>query len=291
MKKYLAIVNPISGVKGKETVMKSLSESFNRADERLYFAFTTGEGSAESLTKEAINEGYEAVIAIGGDGTINEIARTLYNTPLKLGIIPRGSGNGLARALGIPCQREDEAVRIIRNGQSRSIDTAFANEYPFFCTFGVGFDAAVTKRYTDIPSRGLFAYLSSAIDEYIHFTPQRYQITIEGETFEQRAMLVTCANIEQYGNNAFIAPGALPDDGLIDLVLISPVNILQIPHFVRQLLTKQINRNILAQSFRCQELTLEREQEGDVQIDGESLCMGKKIKIKVAPRSLRVYTP
>lgn len=291
MKKYLAIVNPIAGVKEKETAMKLLARAFSGEDERLYFTFTSEYTSAFTLAKEAITKGYEALIAIGGDGTINEVAAALYNSPLKLGIIPKGSGNGMARALGIPIDDDEAAVEVIRRAHVRAIDTSFANGSPFFCTFGVGFDAGLTHRYSEIASRGLFSYLKSAIDEYIGFKPKMYKITAGGTTFSCEAMLVTCANIDQYGSNAFIAPGASPDDGLLDLVIVSPISLLRVPQLVVQLFTKRISHNTQVESLRCADITIEREEEGIVQVDGESLEMGKSIAIKVIPRSLQVYVP
>lgn len=291
MKKYLAIVNPIAGVKEKETAIKLLAKAFSGEDERLYFTFTSEQTSASILAKEAIVKGYEAVIALGGDGTINEVAAALYNSNVKLGIIPKGSGNGMARALGIPVDDDAKAVEIVRRGTTHAIDTAFANGHPFFCTFGVGFDANVTQRYSEIPSRGLFSYLKSAIDEYIHFTPKKYKITAGGATFSRKAMLITCANIDQYGSNAFIAPGASPDDGLLDLVIVSPIPLLKVAQLVIQLFTKKIDQNAQVESLRCANITIEQETKGVVQVDGESLEMDKIIKIKVIPQSLQVYVP
>lgn len=291
MKKYLAIVNPSSGVTDKSDVLPLLAKAFTNEEERIYFMLTNGDGDAEHFTKEAIVDGYETIIAIGGDGTINAIAGALYNSSVNLGIIPKGSGNGMARALGIPVNDDRAAIDIIRRGNLRAIDTSFANGIPFFCTFGIGFDAEVTRRYAEASTRGIFTYLRSAVDEYIHFKPKRYTISACGKTFLRKAMLITCANIDQYGSNTYIAPGARPDDGLLDLVVISPIPFLKTAQLALQLFTQTIGDNARVESIRCPKITLRRDAPGYVQLDGESLIMGEEIKIKVIPRSLSVYAP
>lgn len=290
-KKYLAIVNPISGIGEKGSVLPMLSEAFSNDEQQIYFVFTHKEKDAERFAKEAIHEGYDSVIAVGGDGTINQIAGVLYNSTVKLGVIPKGSGNGMARSLGIPISNDQAAIEVIKKGHTRAIDTSFANGIPFFCTFGVGFDAGVTKRYAEASTRGIFTYFRSAVDEYIHFKPKRYTITASGKRFEREAMLITCANIDQYGSNTYIAPGAMPDDGLLDLVIISPISLIETPKLAVQLFTKRVDDNANVESLRCANITIERKEAGSVQIDGESLEMGREIKIKVVPQSLHIYAP
>lgn len=290
-KRYLGIINPISGMSRKYRIPAMLADAFSGDDERIIFAFTKKEGDAAMLAREAIKDAYEGVIAVGGDGTINEIAGALYNSNVKLGIIPKGSGNGLARALGIPLDSESTAIDIIRQGHAMAIDASFANGIPFFCTFGVGFDAAVTQRYAQAATRGLSSYIWSVLDEYRSFKPKQYRITANKKTFEREAMIVTCANIDQYGNNAFIAPGASPNDGLLDLVIVAPVEGFQAAQVAIQLFTKTVDKNTRIESLRSAEIKIEREEEGIAQIDGESIVLGKEINISVIPRSLLIYTP
>lgn len=290
-KKYLAVVNPISGTSSKDEILPYLAEEYSHNNERLYICFSQKENDAALLAKEAVCNNFEAVIAVGGDGTINEIAKELYNTPVKLGIIPKGSGNGLARALGIPLNDTQKAAEIIHRAHVSALDTSFANGLPFFCTVGVGFDAAITKRYAEATRRGIFSYVKSVVEEYITYDSEQYQITADGNTFECKAMLITCANINQYGSNTYIAPGAKPNDGLLDLVILSPVSPLQAPQLAVQLFTKKVEKNTLIESLQCKEITIKRKHDGLVQLDGETLSMGSSIQISIAPQSLQVYTP
>lgn len=290
-KKYFAIINPISGIRKKYRIPAMLAEAFSGKNERIFFSFTKGKGDASLLVQQAIKNNVDAVIAVGGDGTINEIAGALYNSRIPLGIVPKGSGNGLARALGLPLDKEEEAIEIIKQGGTTAIDTAFANGIPFFCTFGVGFDAAVTQRYAQASTRGISSYIISAIEEYFSFRPKHYRITSEGKTIEREAMLVTCANIDQYGNNAFIAPHASPSDGKIDLIIAGNTTGIEVPQMALQLFTNNIDKNRKIESLRSDHIVIERDQPGVVQLDGESLKMGKQIEISISARSLEIYTP
>ena len=290
-RKYLVIINPISGTGGKSTLPHLIAETLAPEADAFFISYTRGEGHAAKLATEAAAHGFDTIIAVGGDGTVNEIAAALYGTHTALGIIPKGSGNGLARAMGIPLDKEAEALAIIKTGKYTEIDTGLANGTPFFCTFGVGFDAAVTERYEDAASRGIFTYIKATIDEYLRFEPKSYLITTAEGTFKRKAQLITCANIDQYGSNAYIAPGASPSDGLLDLVILRPVEGLQAAQVAIQLFTKRIRENARLESVRGSSFVIERAEEGIVQIDGESRVMGRRIEIGIEPRSLRLLVP
>lgn len=290
-KRVLAIINPISGIGSKTKVPTLLASAYQSREEELLITYTKGEGHAPELIREALDYGVDTIIAVGGDGTINEIAGALSGSSVKLGILPRGSGNGLARALGIPLQNDVEAIRIITEGRVSSIDMGMANGRPFFCTCGVGFDAEMTRRYDDASTRGLLTYIKSAIDEYITFKPREYRISIDGHDIGGEAFLITCANIDQYGNNVYIAPNASPSDGLLDLVIIRPMDSIHAAQVAIQLFTKNIEKNARIESYRGAHIIIERDHEGAAQIDGESVQMGKRIEINVRQQNLLVYTP
>ena len=275
--RILAIINPISGVGSKTRIPGLLADAYNSREEELLITYTKGEGHATRLVKEAIENDIDSIIAVGGDGTINEIASALHGSHVKMGIIPKGSGNGLARALGLPLSR----------------DTGLVDGTPFFCTCGVGFDAEMTKRYAETSRRGLITYIKAAIDEYIAFRPQQYRITIDGEIVETKAFLVTAANIDQYGNNFYIAPDASPSDGLLDLVILRPFDPLLAGHVALQLVTKNIDKNSCVDSYRGANIVIEREcdDKAPAQIDGESVLAGNRMEIGVRKQSLLVYTP
>lgn len=291
--RILAIINPISGVGSKTRIPGLLADAYNSREEELLITYTKGEGHATRLVKEAIENDIDSIIAVGGDGTINEIASALHGSHVKMGIIPKGSGNGLARALGLPLSSDSEAIRVITEGHTTAIDTGLVDGKPFFCTCGVGFDAEMTKRYAETSRRGLLTYIKAAIDEYIAFRPQQYRITIDGETIETKAFLVTAANIDQYGNNFYIAPDASPSDGLLDLVILRPFDPLLAGHVALQLVTKNIDKNSCVDSYRGANIVIEREcdDKAPAQIDGESVLAGNRIEIGVRKQSLLIYTP
>lgn len=291
-RRVLAIINPISGVASKTRTPELLADAYNQREEELLITYTKGEGHATQLVQEAIEHQIETVIAIGGDGTINEIAGALHGSSVKMGIIPKGSGNGLARALGLPLSDDAEAIKVITEGHTTAIDTGIVNGKPFFCTCGVGFDAEMTKRYAETSRRGLLTYIRAAIDEYIAFKPQNYRITIDNEVIETRAFLVTIANIDQYGNNFYIAPGASPSDGLLDLVILQPFAPLLAGHVALQLVTKSIDKNSSVYNYRGAHIIIERDcEKAPAQVDGESVMTGDRIEIGIKKQSLLVYTP
>ncbi len=291
MKRVLAIINPISGTFSKGSIPSLLAQTYNAREEELFIAYTKGKNHARELAKEAVSKGVETIIAVGGDGTINEVASSIYGTSSKMGIIPKGSGNGLARALGIPIYNEKEAISIITQGDVSLIDTGEMNGIPFFCTCGVGFDADLTQRYEEDLSRGLLAYVRSAIKEYHLFKAKPYRIQVDGVSISREAFLLTCANIDQYGNNAYIAPHASLSDGLFDLVLIRPISGLNMARLAVQLFTKKIDKNACVDLFKGKHIIIEREEEGSVQIDGEKHHLGKELEILMSEKRLQVYAP
>lgn len=286
--KILVIINPISGTSSKVSIPSKLQEAFQDREKELFITYTKQAGHATHLVQEAHSLGFSSIIAVGGDGTINEIAAAMAETTMTLGIIPMGSGNGLARSLGIS-MNEDKAIETILNNHVIEIDGGTANGKPFFATFGMGFDAEVTKKYDDNSFRGPLSYVFSTIDEFFNHKPNHYRIHIGNEVIEQDAFLITCANACQYGNNAYIAPNAKMNDGVLDLVVVSRISPLAVPQFALQLFTKRINKNTSIDVYRSDQFLIERESEGAIQVDGESGEMGQRIEIKIRPGVLNVY--
>jgi YegS/Rv2252/BmrU family lipid kinase len=255
------------------------------------FFFTEFHGHAYLLASEAVEKGADYVIAVGGDGTVNEVAKALVDSQSALGIIPMGSGNGLARDLSIPLDSR-KAIDVILEHNIAPIDYCKANENIFFCTCGVGFDARISQRFAEEKHRGSWAYLRSVITEYIKFKPEGYEITLDdSETVRKKAFLVTCANASQYGNNAYIAPLADMNDGLIDVAVLLPMTSLDIVGMVFQMFTKQLNKNPKVKYFKAKKLTVKREKAGIVHLDGEPFSMEKSVTIEVFRSGLRVLVP
>lgn len=254
-------------------------------------AYTKSKGEASEIVKQKLKENTRYFIAVGGDGTVNEVARSLINTEGILGIVPVGSGNGLARHLKIPL-RSDKAIKVINSLKYHSIDYGLVNNIPFFCTCGVGFDALVGEKFSKSKDRGLSNYMKTTIQEYFRYTPEKYLITINGERqIQLPAFLITFANASQYGNNTFIAPDADIYDGELDLCILSPFKLSDAPEIGIRLFTKKIDGSSLMHIEKVRTILLERESDGFVHFDGEPLQMGKKLEISLIHKGLNVVMP
>lgn len=291
MKRVLAIINPKSGTRSKGAIPRHLAEAFHDTDCQLYITYTKSSGHASELACCAADEGYERVIAVGGDGTVNEVAQGLLYSKTALSIIPTGSGNGLARALGLPMNVQ-EAVEIAAHGSIDIIDCCEANGMPFFCSCGMGFDAEVSAAFAEAPFRGFLSYAKTAVEHYISYKPSYYTISMDGqEPIRMEAFVVAAANASQYGNNAYIAPKAIMTDGLVDIVILRPFKISELPQITLQLFSKRLEENIHQESFQTSHCIIERASSGVVHLDGEPMEMGERIEIKVQPSAIRVVRP
>lgn len=285
--KILAIINPISGISGKDKIPSMLAKAMQDTEYEVVVSYTKYAGHASEIAADALKEGISAVIAVGGDGTVNEIASSLKYTGVPLGIIPKGSGNGLARALDIPMSVKGAIDRIVE-GNLKTIDCCMANEHPFFCTCGFGFDAQVSKDFADASHRGPLQYMITTVTTFMKYDAQHFRVTIGDETFEQDAFLVTVANASQYGNNAYIAPGAKLDDGLVDVVVIGPMPQIEGPKLAIQLFRGNIDSNERFCRYSAESLIVERDHEGAVHLDGEPVILPRKVEIKVLPGAIKV---
>ena len=286
-KKIVFIVNPISGTQNKRYILKLLPEKLNSELFDWHIAKTEYAGHATLLAKEYSTQDYHAIIAIGGDGTVNEIARSLVHTNVALGIIPCGSGNGLARHLHIPMDPVG-AIKVINRFIAKDVDYGKINEIPFFCTCGVGFDAFVSSKFANAGRRGLLTYLENTLREGLKYKPDTYEIEVEGETRKYKAFLIACANASQYGNNAFIAPQASMSDGMLDVTIMEPFNVLEAPQIAIQLFNKNLLQNSRIKTFRCKNLHIHRTHSGVIHFDGDPTIAGTDIDVQLIEKGLKV---
>lgn len=285
-----AIINPISGVGSKRKIPKMIEDICSEKNCDLTISFTEYAGHASELTQAALNRGTQVILAVGGDGTVNEIARTMVHSDAVLGIIPKGSGNGLARELHIPMDVR-RALDMIAKGHISTIDCCMANERVFFCTCGVGFDAAVSQKFANEKRRGSLTYIKNTIEEYLSYKPEPYELLVDGQTIKEKAFLVACGNASQYGNNAFIAPHANIQDGQMDITILSPFTPLDIAPLAIQLFMKQIDRNSKIKTMKAQQMSIIRQRPGVMHLDGEPVMADSRIDISIMPKSLKVFTP
>ena len=249
--------------------------------------FTEQAGHAFELAQWQIKKGVHYIVAVGGDGTVNEVARAVRDTPAVMGIVPCGSGNGLARHLHIPLKLTD-ALKLINEASVISIDYGLVNDQPFFCTFGVGFDAHVSQAFATSKKRGFLTYVSIIARKFFSYRSHKYKLKIDGQKFKTRAMVVTVANSAQYGNSGYIAPHADITDGKLDVCIVRPFPKFKALLLAIRLLSKKIDKSNYYQMFNGKKITITRKHKGDVHLDGDPCIMDKKLKIRIVPKGLNV---
>lgn len=287
----LLIVNPRSGTTDKGAIIKLAIETLLAAGVSVETAFTERPGHATELASEAASEGVDIVVAVGGDGTVNETARALCNTSSTLGILPVGSGNGLARHLGIPMDAT-KAVELLTAGKLVECDYCTVNDRPFFCTCGIGYDANVAQRFASRPgSRGFINYVRSAIEEIIRYKSEEYTISCDNETLTEKAFLIACCNASQYGNNAFIAPEASISDGLMDITVFHSGLLIRQALNGLDMMLGTLHDNARVHTFRSSRVVINRRKPGAIHIDGDPTMMGTRLVVRCHPRGLRVLSP
>lgn len=288
MIKIAFIINPKSGT-GRKTkypdlIHKYFSESFYQLD--IHFTEYANDGFLRA--KEYVQQEYDAVVAIGGDGTVNEVARAVMGSETALGIVPCGSGNGLALHLKLPLQTS-AALKRIRKMRTTRIDAGLLNDQPFFCTAGVGYDAYIANRFAETGKRGPVVYMGEVIFQYFDYKSQTYKLTFDDyPPIERKAFLITFANASQWGNNASIAPKASVIDGLMDVVVMSEFPLLVAPTISLSLFIKQLDKTRYVETFKCKKLVVERTQSDYVHFDGEPGMMGQELMVQIVPKALKV---
>lgn len=250
---------------------------------------TTHAGHANELAREAVENDYYGILACGGDGTVHEVACGLRGSDVALGIIPLGSGNGLARHLGIPMTIMG-AMKVIAEDRILEADYATANANPFFCTFGVGFDAEVTDKFNKSPGRGLKNYIRTTLEEYLKYKSESYTIIANGRRITEQALLVAVCNASQYGNNAYIAPHASIKDGLLDITIIHKGNIVENTIAAIEMLSGMVGKTTTCTTFQASEITIIRNSDGAVHFDGEPASLERTIHVKCHHRELKLFS-
>ncbi len=288
MKKSIAfIVNPNSGTGNKMETIRLIEKLIDK-DQFVYEVHQTQHpGHAREFAREFARRNFFSVVAVGGDGTVNEVASSLVHTNTSLGIIPIGSGNGLARHLGIPLNVKT-AVEHLNHSEGIMIDYGLVNDQPFFCTCGTGFDAYVSTEFAKGKQRGVMAYLEKVITGYFNYRPIQYHLEGEKVDLKGKAFVLTFANASQWGNNAFIAPQASVQDGMLDVSILSQFPIIAIPSLALQLFTKTIDKDFFMTTLRTKEILLTREMDGPFHYDGEPYEEGTEIRIRTVADGLKV---
>ncbi len=282
----LFIVNPISG-NGKQKNIQAVLENhldFDRFSPTVLF--THCQGHATELSREAIGK-YEYVIAVGGDGTVNEVAKGIVGSDIVMGIIPVGSGNGLARHLNIP-MNTTEAVKVLNKCLQMKMDTIKINGELSVNVSGIGFDAFVAHKFSTNGKRGPIPYVKIAATEFQHYKSQAYQITVDGKIQYNNAFMISIANSSQFGNNALISPEAKVDDGLIDLCILSDFPKVEAPALASRLINKTIHKSKFMEIIRGKNIRIDTNHPLICHIDGEPKTFDDMLNIELVPSSLNM---
>ena len=281
------IVNPISGTGKKDTLPDRIAAALDHDRFSYEVLFTEYRGHAAELTRQCVARHVDVVVAVGGDGTVNEVARSLVHTETALGIIPCGSGNGLARHLCIPMD-VDKAIAIINHCQIEPFDYGVINDLPFFCTCGMGFDAFISLKFAEAGKRGPITYVENVLKEGLKYKPETYELVDDQGTVYHKAFLIACANASQYGNNAYIAPGATMKDGELDVIIMEPFGVLDAPQIAADLFMKTLSNNSKIKTFRTKSIHIHRRQPGAIHYDGDPVMTGQDIDVHIEPLGIRI---
>jgi diacylglycerol kinase (ATP) len=291
--KLLFIFNPKSGRSRRTALILPLLKRFISAralDADL--VCTEGPGHATEIAREAVAAGCLRIVAVGGDGTVNEVAQALIHTQAAMGLVPCGSGNGLALHLGLPKEPAD-ALELAAGmpGRVAEVDTGTANGLPFVNAMGLGLDADVARRFNGLVRRGLPAYTRTALAAFLgrstescHVSAGRHRETVD-------ILLIAIANSDQYGNHAKIAPHARVDDGVLDLVAVRPVGIFSACVLAARLFAGSIDKSSHVRRLKGARFLIERPAAGLIHTDGETHMAGACVEVVVRPRSLRLIVP
>ena len=281
------IVNPISGTHSKADIPPLIDKILDPSRFEVEVKLTEFAGHAAQLAREYAERGFDACVAVGGDGTVNEVARSLVHTGTALGIVPCGSGNGLARHLCLPMDIR-KSIEIINKCKIDTFDYGIVNGQPFFCTCGMGFDAFISLKFAEAGKRGPITYVENVLKEGLKYKPETYVIEDETGTHHHKAFLVACANAAQYGNNAYIAPGASMQDGLMDVIIMEPFDVLDAPLIAMDLFAKTLSGNSRIKTFKARHVHIHRSAPGAIHYDGDPIMTDADVDVDIQPQGIRM---
>lgn len=288
-KNIVFILNPISGTQSKDGMPRLIERTLDKDKFDYTTRFTEYAGHAAEIAKECVKENIDIVVAVGGDGTVNEVARSLVHSSTALGIIPCGSGNGLARHLRIPIDVK-RAIELINTCNIEALDYGVINDLPFFCTCGMGFDAFISLKFAEAGKRGPITYIENVLKEGLKYKPQTYVVEDETGMRKYNAFLIACANASQYGNDAYIAPQATMTDGLMDVTIMEPFTAFDAPQISIDMMNRTLDKNSKIKTFRAKRIHIHRSEPGAIHYDGDPIVTGNDIDVHIEERGIRIIT-
>ena len=287
----LFIVNPISGIGKQKKIEEILHQHIDHTLIDYTVRYTERIHHGKELAKEAVEQGcFDGIVAVGGDGSVNDVVSGMIGSHTALGIVPCGSGNGLARNLKIPLT-PSHAIEVINHLKSTEIDTIFLNDRVVASIAGIGFDALVAKRMKEAKVRGLQAYAKIIINDYPTYKEHTFRLNIDGKEIERKAWFISFANSNQFGYNTTIAPLAKLDDGLIDVCIVDRIPLLHIPLTAPLLYLNHFELSQHVEFYKAHEVKVYNNDEEWVNVDGEGECLGKELHFINNRKSLKVLVP
>jgi YegS/Rv2252/BmrU family lipid kinase len=289
-KKILFIINPISGIGRQKIVEKLLPTKLNHSLFDHEIAYTQYPHHAIELAKQASEQGFDIIVSVGGDGSANDVAQGLVNTQTAMGIIPVGSGNGLAHHLKIPT-KISKAIEIINRAKIKRIDTGLMNDKLFISIAGVGYDALVAEKFSHGKKRGFWPYFQLVFFEFFKYKGHNYTIRFNGQSIQRKALLISFANSSQFGYNVTIAPDASINDGFLDLCIVHKMSVINAARIVHKLFMKDIDTSRHVDVYKVKEVIIQCEEPVSSQIDGDPSVRIKEVKVMIHPHSLNMIVP
>ncbi len=289
MKKIRFIINPKSGTKDKHNFADWITSTIDTTIFECDISYTTAPHHATKLARQAANDKYDIVVAVGGDGSVNETGSGLIGTKTALGIIPTGSGNGMARHMKIPIDFK-KAVALLNTGECTAVDTLTVNERVCIGTFGIGFDAHIAHLFASAGTRGYSTYVKLVLAEFSKYKPVYFKIFADKKEYHLNCFLLTFANSSQFGNNAVIAPFADVKDGIIDISMLQKFPAYVAPHLIYRMMNNSIHNSRFFDRLSAKEIIVRNEKIVKGHIDGEPIELEGDIEIQIKPLSLNIVT-
>jgi diacylglycerol kinase (ATP) len=281
------IINPISGVGKKNELPSIIDQNLDHNKFSFDIAYTEYKEHAKEIAKIASEEGIDIVCAVGGDGSVHEVGTVLIGTKTKMAIIPCGSGNGLARHLGIPVDIA-KAVQCINNDQSIQMDTVKVNERPFLGIGGYGFDALIAKKFDAYHKRGLWSYVKLILREFWKYNPINVSVDMNGEVKTLPVVLCTIANSSEFGNGFVVSPNSDVTDGKIEMVILKPFSIWSAPSIIYHFFKRTAHKSRFSEIVSFQNAQIKMKQNNLAHYDGEPMTVKNTLNVQVVPRSLHI---
>ena len=283
---FLFIINPKAGNGSASKCQHLIRKMCSKRKLRYTIKETKAPGEASDIARKGLECGFEAIVAVGGDGTVNEVGRELVSQNIPLGIIPAGSGNGLARHMKIPMNKR-RAIKRIFKGRTKLIDTGTIDGHRFLNMAGIGFDAHVSKAFAQSKGRGFYNYARIILKMCSNIKRLKLKITCEDYSAENEVIMLSLANSSQFGNNAKIAPKADIADGKVDVCILKPLGIFSALFFLIKVMTSTVRKNSVFETFKTSKLQIDN-TDGLAHVDGDPIQIGKNVQVEMLHQSLKI---